>query len=415
MSYSPLPQTGRSAGIVTTAELRAAGKSKYEIETLARDGTLIRLRYGVYADATRADRYAKQGAEHLLQAAAALAVVGADATVSHQSAARLHDIDLLGKASNTVTLTCPPQHGWRGRAGVKVHTADLPVEHLDTKVRFRMTTPARTVVDLARTLDDFKAGVVTADSALHKKLATKDELHAVLAACPRWRGIQRARQVVAFADDRAESPLESIARLVFANCGLPAPDLQVWLTEQITGRLLLEEVPNGRRGRRRPEVRPRSRARPGRTGAGPGAPPGRLRGRPLQLGRHHPQPAVRCRLGSRSLQKGNESALATAVRSAAAHKRLTSRTQLVSPLTAVIIRFSDTGPVVPSTCANRLTRSSSISQRTATTSGRARSVGGSSASADSYAALTRWTIAIRSASRLCSPASLSSRLVMARR
>jgi hypothetical protein len=234
MSYSPLPQTGRSAGVVTTAELRAAGKSKYEIETLARNGTLIRLRYGVYADATRAGRYAKQkSAEHLLQAAAALAVVGPDATVSHQSAARLHDIDLLGKATNTVTLTCPPQHGWRGRAGIQVHVADLPVEHLDTKVRFRMTTPARTVVDLARTLDDFNAGVVTADSALHKKLATKDELHAVLAACPRWRGSQRARQVVDFADDRAESPLESIARLVFANCGLPAPDLQVWLTEQI--------------------------------------------------------------------------------------------------------------------------------------------------------------------------------------
>jgi hypothetical protein len=234
MSYSPLPQTGRSAGIVTTAELRAAGKSKYEIETLTRTGALIRLRYGVYADATRTGRYAKQkGGEHLLRAAAALAVVGADATVSHESAARLYDIDLLGKASNTVTLTCPQQHGWRGRTGVPVHIADLPTDHLDTKVRFRLTTPARTVVDLARTLDDFRAGVVTADCALHKKLTTKDELHAVLAARPRWRGIQRARQVVEFADHRAESPLESIARVVFANCGLPTPDLQVWLAEQI--------------------------------------------------------------------------------------------------------------------------------------------------------------------------------------
>ena len=30
-------------------------------------------------------------------------------------------------------------------------------------------------------------------------------------------------------DGRAESPLESIARVAFRDCGLPAPELQVWL------------------------------------------------------------------------------------------------------------------------------------------------------------------------------------------
>ncbi len=91
-----------------------------------------------------------------------------------------------------------------------------------------MTTAARTVVDLARELD-FRAGVVAADSALHRKLTAKEELRAVLATCSQWRGIQRAREVVEFADPRAESPLESIARVVFRDCGLPPPDLQVWL------------------------------------------------------------------------------------------------------------------------------------------------------------------------------------------
>jgi hypothetical protein len=94
--------------------------------------------------------------------------------------------------------------------------------------RLPVTTPARTVVDLARTLS-FRAGVVTADSALHRNLVTKTDLAAVLASCARWPGARQAAAVIDFADSRAESPLESIARVVFADCGLPPPDLQVWL------------------------------------------------------------------------------------------------------------------------------------------------------------------------------------------
>jgi hypothetical protein len=89
-------------------------------------------------------------------------------------------------------------------------------------------TPARTVIDLARSLD-FQAGVVAADSALHQKLTTQEELRSVLAACPLRSGIRRATEVVEFADGLAESPLESIARVVFRDCGLPPPALQVWL------------------------------------------------------------------------------------------------------------------------------------------------------------------------------------------
>jgi hypothetical protein len=88
-----------------------------------------------------------------------------------------------------------------------------------------VTTAARTVVDLARTLP-FRAGLVAADSALHQRLATKDELLSVLGSCTRWRGISVAADVVAFADGRSESPLESIARVVFRDGGLPPPKLQ---------------------------------------------------------------------------------------------------------------------------------------------------------------------------------------------
>ncbi|MGD0698617.1 MAG: DUF559 domain-containing protein [Trebonia sp.] len=71
------------------------------------------------------------------------------------------------------------------------------------------------------------AGVVTADSALHQRWTSKTELRRVLASCDGWPGIGNARTVVDFASSSAESVLESCARVVFHEQGLPPPELQV--------------------------------------------------------------------------------------------------------------------------------------------------------------------------------------------
>jgi hypothetical protein len=218
----------RLAGIRTTAALLAEGKSPKQIETLVRRNELVQVRRGVYARADMvADLRARAGGEHLLQTAAALATTG-PAVASHRSAALIHGLDILGKPSREVTLTRPPGSNRSGQPGARLHWAQLPPEHITVQHGMRVTTVARTVVDVARTVE-FRAGVVTADSALHQKLVTKAELESLLANCGRRRGIQRASQVVTFADSRAESVLESIARVVFRDCGLPPPDLQVWV------------------------------------------------------------------------------------------------------------------------------------------------------------------------------------------
>jgi hypothetical protein len=41
--------------------------------------------------------------------------------------------------------------------------------------------------------------------------------------------VDRARRVVGFSTDLAESPFESIARVAFDEGGLPPPELQVWV------------------------------------------------------------------------------------------------------------------------------------------------------------------------------------------
>lgn len=104
----------------------------------------------------------------------------------------------------------------------------LPRAELALRGGVPVTSAARTVVDLARTTS-FRAGVVVADSALYRRKATRADLDADIGNSRHWPGIDQARRVVGFATDLAESPFESIARVVFDEGGLPPPELQVWV------------------------------------------------------------------------------------------------------------------------------------------------------------------------------------------
>jgi Protein of unknown function (DUF559) len=228
VTTQPRPVSVRIAGIVTTGELLSAGWRPDQIRANARTGgDLLVVRRGIYADGAHARKLLSlKGGGELLSIGAAVALTGGtDAVVSHQSAACLHKISLVGHRDSAVHLTRPPGAGWRGGTGIRQHCAGLPAQQVTQHLGLSVTTAARTVVDLARVLP-FSAGVVAADSALHQRLATKDELRSVLAGCSRWRGASVAADVIAFADGRSESPLESIARVVFRDCGLPPPRLQ---------------------------------------------------------------------------------------------------------------------------------------------------------------------------------------------
>jgi hypothetical protein len=190
----------------------------------------VPVRHGAFA--TRAAAAAAENdpcRAHALQVAAVRAAVGRDAVGSHQSAARVHGFDLLkGPSPELVTLTCRPRVRRRSRptAGILFRTAELPDQHVTSACGTRVTSRARTVVDLARMLP-FVEAVVVADSALRAGTTTKEELTNVCDDCPRWPGIGQARRVVTFSDGLAESVLESCARVMFDAFGLEPPELQV--------------------------------------------------------------------------------------------------------------------------------------------------------------------------------------------
>lgn len=121
-------------------------------------------------------------------------------------------------------VVCAPAGGGRSHRDVVRHAVAGPVDVVvvDGLV---VTSPARTVVDLAR-VGGVVAGVVAGDAALRGGLATVDELVAECERAGRGRGVRAARRTSGLVDALSESPGESLSRVRIAEWGLPAPVLQ---------------------------------------------------------------------------------------------------------------------------------------------------------------------------------------------
>lgn len=118
----------------------------------------------------------------------------------------------------------------RGRraygCGVDTRPAAIPQSHVVLDRVIPISNLARTAVDLMR--DGTRAeAVAVADAAMHTGVE-RAELEAVTRHCRQWPNAVQAREAVAFADPRAESPAESLARLTCADDGI-FPDLQISL------------------------------------------------------------------------------------------------------------------------------------------------------------------------------------------
>jgi hypothetical protein len=228
MSARDARPAGPLVRILTTADLATAGLSPAAIRTRLRRGDLARVGLGFYVTRAVAAKVRDhpQG-ELLLAAAVAVRGRGPGTVASHDTAAVLHGLDLLTRPGRDVTVTRPPGSGsQQGRPGVVLKIAQIPARQTASRCGVPVTSVARTVVDIARA-SPFRAGVVTADSALRLKLTSRDELRAVLASCRQWPGAAGAADVVEFADRLSESALESICRVAFRDLGLPPPELQV--------------------------------------------------------------------------------------------------------------------------------------------------------------------------------------------
>lgn len=226
------PDAVRQNVLRSIAWWREAGLTDAQIRALIRSGDLIRMRRGLYATRSwAADGEGDEARAHALLACAVLRNLPSAAVVSHHSAARIYGMEMLhppGPEIVTVTVSPGTRSDPARRANLIRHRAGLPEAQFRKVNGIPVTTPARTVIDIARN-DPFMEGVVIADSALRRELTHTAQLLDILDMCARWPGGARARLVTEFADRVPESVLESCSRVVFHQHGLKPPVLQHWI------------------------------------------------------------------------------------------------------------------------------------------------------------------------------------------
>lgn len=150
--------------------------------------------------------------------------------VSHHAAAAVWGIDLLGEWPDRVDTIVAGRAGgrssgdFRRRAIVATDSETVPWRGHE------VTSPAQTALDLAR-IGAFTAGVVALDQVLWERrdggrLATADELRAVLDRNAPRRGDARAAVALDFATGLSDSVRETQSRVLIHRLGFPAPALQ---------------------------------------------------------------------------------------------------------------------------------------------------------------------------------------------
>jgi hypothetical protein len=196
---------------VTRSQLLGLGVSRGLIAGRVESGVWSAVHHGVYCVGPRRE-------DPVSQAAAAVLACGPRALLSHESAASLWGF--VSRWSFPLHVTAE-RH--RKRPGIvthrcpSLHRSDRSYQH-----GVKVTAPARTVLDLAPSLDPERLTRLVNDTRRNHHLGL-DALHGVLDRNPYHPGTKLLRP---FVDDRANptaSGLEDLFRAFIKTYGLPEP------------------------------------------------------------------------------------------------------------------------------------------------------------------------------------------------
>ncbi|ROP57296.1 hypothetical protein EDF44_0825 [Rathayibacter sp. PhB185] len=194
-----------------------------------RSAEFVRLRRGVHV---RAAEWAGASvdARHRARIDAVAATWGRPVFL-RESAAAVWGLPLVEPLEETVHVAASPAVGSRSRNRVAEHRG-VSSDSVVVVDGLTISDLAQTVLDLCR-FSSFRRAVTAADHALRMRgshgehLLELEELRERLAVLPGGaRGRAAAARAIDFADERADSPLESISRVAMHQAGLPRPVLQ---------------------------------------------------------------------------------------------------------------------------------------------------------------------------------------------
>jgi hypothetical protein len=206
-----------SSGGLATREQLLSVMSRKTLAAHVKAGAIVRVWHGVYA----------LSPPNAIERLAALDLMtGKHIVACMSTAAQLYGFDT--EKDDRIHILDPGAR-MRPTSGLRVHQrSGAPLRRVQARLA---TAPAWTAVEIARTLWRPRA-LATLDAALHFGACTAGELDAVVGKQKGRRGIVKVRELLKHADGRAESPMESEARLVFIDGGLPKPELQYEIVDR---------------------------------------------------------------------------------------------------------------------------------------------------------------------------------------
>lgn len=214
----------RQHGVVTRAQLLAAGLTPAIVDHRVRAGRLRPLHRGVYLHGLLMGPLVPPWAREM---AAALAC-GPGAAVSHENAARLWGLLPAEPGRGPVHVTIPGADRGR-RPGIRPHrVASLPDDERALLEGVPLTAPARTLVDIAGRVRPRALEQALAE-AERNGLADLGDVAALLERRPHVRGAAALRRLLASCREPAltRSSAEEQLLALIRSGGLPAPETNV--------------------------------------------------------------------------------------------------------------------------------------------------------------------------------------------
>jgi len=224
----------------TRSALLAAGITPAMLRTRLADGSLVRVRNGVFVAGSQWPSTATD--QHLLRARAEQ-VAHPGAVISHGSAALLHGLPHPGRGAwDAAPVSLTTDGGPRPiLAGVAYHHGALPAgQVVRDAAGYRVTSVSRTAIDLARDLDlpealmllDAAARLACQQFLSRPRRADYRNVRMVTAArklldeAALTVRCARLEAAIALVEPCRESPIESLAAGHFHLAGLPCPLFQ---------------------------------------------------------------------------------------------------------------------------------------------------------------------------------------------
>lgn len=225
----PLANLARGQGFVlTTAQAVSLGSTPSDIRREKRRGRLATPARGVITPITIDENDPRP---IVRRRRAALAATGAallrpGQVISGRSGAILHGLPTFAPPAQP-ELTAREQRTLGKLPRASVYSAQLSERDITSCFGAPVATVQRILVDLAR--HDRRDAIMAADAALRERVVTPTELALPISDALGWPFSRQAREVLALADARAESPFESIVRLALHDAGFPPPELQFYI------------------------------------------------------------------------------------------------------------------------------------------------------------------------------------------